>query len=354
MTHLSLQGVSRIYADVPVVDRLNLEIASGEFLSLLGGSGCGKTTTLRMIAGFITPSEGTITVGSNLLSSPTKVVPPEARGMSMIFQSYAIWPHKTVRQNIEFGLKLRRLPRAEIRQRCDEVLDLVRLGDLAERYPSALSGGQQQRVALARAIVVRPKVLLLDEPLSNLDATLREDMAREIRRLHDRLQLTTIYVTHDQTEAMRTSDRIAVMNGGRIEQVSAPHEIYAKPATSFVAGFIGKTNLLPIRAQDGGFVVETLPCHLAQAPDAVPHGQTLALRPHDIHLHHDKPDGPSGEIIAVTITERAYLGGAWEYLVVPEAGGPTLTVSAGPRALFAVGESVWAHLDLAMGEVLKP
>ncbi len=354
MTHLSLQGLSRFYAEVPVVDRLSLEIASGEFLSLLGSSGCGKTTTLRMIAGFITPSEGTITVGGNLLSSPARVVPPEGRGMSMIFQSYAIWPHKTVRQNIEFGLKLRRLSRAEIRQRCDEVLDLVRLGDLAERYPSALSGGQQQRVALARAIVVRPKVLLLDEPLSNLDATLREDMAREIRRLHDRLQLTTIYVTHDQTEAMRTSDRIAVMNGGRIEQISAPHEIYAKPATPFVAGFLGKTNLLPIRALDGGFVVETLPCHLAHAPFAVPNGKALALRPHDIHLHHDKPDRLSGEIITVTIAERAYLGGAWEYLVTPDAGGPTLTVTAGPRGLFAVGERVWAHLDLALGEVLKP
>ena len=186
----------------------------GEFLSLLGPSGCGKTTTLRMIAGFIRPSEGTIEMDGEILSTPDHHRPPERRNMSMIFQSYAIWPHMTVEQNVAFGLSLRKLPSSVVREKVARMLDIVRLRALAERYPAELSGGQQQRVALARAMVVEPGVLLLDEPLSNLDAGLREDMRFEIRRLHDEFRITTVYVTHDQAEAMVTSDRIAVMNLG--------------------------------------------------------------------------------------------------------------------------------------------
>ena len=205
------------------VQDVSLTLQEGEFVSLLGPSGCGKTTTLRMIAGFISPTAGHDRDGRRGAVGARRVVPPERRGMSMIFQSYAIWPNMTVAENVAFGLKLRRLPRRGVRSAARRMLDVVQLGHLSDRYPAELSGGQQQRVALARAIVIEPEVLLLDEPLSNLDANLREEMRFEIRRLHDEFRITTVYVTHDQAEAMVTSDRIAVMNQGRIEQVDDPH-----------------------------------------------------------------------------------------------------------------------------------
>jgi len=241
---LALRGIEKRYGDVAAVSGIDLELKEGEFVSLLGPSGCGKTTTLRMIAGFISPSAGTIEMNGQMLSSPSGVLPPEKRQMSMIFQSYAVWPNMTVAQNVAFGLELRKLPREEVRRRTAEMLEVVHMGHLAARYPAELSGGQQQRVALARAIVIKPQVLLLDEPLSNLDANLREEMRFEIRRLHDEFRITTVYVTHDQAEAMVTSDRIAVMNQGRIEQVADPHTLYNKPRTRFVAGFIGRTNFI--------------------------------------------------------------------------------------------------------------
>src|SRR5947209_3804423 len=203
-----------------------------------------------MIAGFIDPSAGTIEMDGKVLSSPSGSVPPERRQMSMIFQSYAVWPNMTVAQNVAFGLKLRRLQGDEVRRRVAEMLDVVQMRHLAQRYPAELSGGQQQRVALARAIVIKPAVLLLDEPLSNLDASLREEMRFEIRRLHEEMGITSVYVTHDQSEAMVTSDRIAVMNQGRIEQIGTPEEIYERPRTQFVASFIGRTNCLPALVVD--------------------------------------------------------------------------------------------------------
>src|SRR5690625_3332283 len=209
MSKLKLTNVQKAFGSTQVVKDFNLTLEEGEFVSLLGPSGCGKTTTLRMIAGFEELTGGTIELNGQVISGPGRTTPPEHRSMSMIFQSYAIWPNMTVAENVGFGLKVRKLARAEIQERVQEILDTVRLGHLAERYPSELSGGQQQRVALARAIVVQPEVLLLDEPLSNLDANLREDMAAEIRRLHDKFKTTTVYVTHDQTEAMSLSDRIA-------------------------------------------------------------------------------------------------------------------------------------------------
>jgi iron(III) transport system ATP-binding protein len=236
------------------VDGIDLDVRDGEVMALLGPSGCGKTTTLQLIAGFLNPDAGEIWAGDRLLSSAASVVPPERRGMSLVFQSYAVWPHKTVRENVAFGLKLKGVNGADLRKRVDEVLDTVRLGALSERYPSELSGGQQQRVSLARAVAVRPAILLLDEPLSNLDASLREEMRFEIRRLHDATGVTMLYVTHDRTEAMVTADRIAVLDRGRVEQVGTPAELFETPRTAFVAEFIGRANVLYGTQREAGRV----------------------------------------------------------------------------------------------------
>src|ERR1700754_1405795 len=217
---------------------------------LLGPSGCGKTTTLRLIAGFLEPTAGEIHVGDRLVSSSARTLPPEQRKMSMIFQSYALWPHMTVAENIIYGLRLRKLDRATIAKKLDTILKATKLEILAQRYPGELSGGQQQRVALARALIVEPETLLLDEPLSNLDANLREEMRFEIRRLHDQYRYTTVYVTHDQSEAMTTADLIAVMNLGKIEQLGSPEEIYDRPRSEFVARFIGSSNVVRGKALD--------------------------------------------------------------------------------------------------------
>ena len=248
MSKLVLKNVSRTFGSYTAVDNLNLTLHEGELVSLLGSSGCGKTTTLRMIAGFMTPTQGTIELDGEVISSPQSSLPPEKRKMSMIFQSYAIWPNMTVQENVGYGLKLRKVAADEAKRRVNEMLEVVQLGPLRDRYPAELSGGQQQRVALARSMVVKPSILLLDEPLSNLDANLREEMRFEIRRLHDEFKMTMVYVTHDQSEAMVTSDRIAVMNKGRIEQIDAPFELYRNPKTRFVAGFIGRTNFLTGRS----------------------------------------------------------------------------------------------------------
>ena len=244
MSKLLLSNLGKSFGSSVAVQDVTLSLEEGEFVSLLGPSGCGKTTILRMIAGFIRPNAGTIAMNGVVLSSATHVVPPEKRGMSMIFQSYAIWPNMTVSQNVAFGLEMRRLPASELKRKLDQVLEVVQLAPLRDRYPAELSGGQQQRVALARAIVIEPEILLMDEPLSNLDANLREEMRSEIRRLHDEFRITTVYVTHDQAEAMTTSDRIVVMNHGRVEQVDDPVSLYNHPRTRFVANFLGGTNFL--------------------------------------------------------------------------------------------------------------
>ena len=244
MASVELRGLTKKYGPQAVVDNVSMTIEHGTLVCLLGPSGCGKTTTLRLIAGFVEPTAGEIRVGDRVVSSPQKTLPPERRNMSMIFQSYALWPHMTVAENIVYGLKLRKIDSATIKKKLDAILATTRLAPLAQRYPGELSGGQQQRVALARALIVEPETLLLDEPLSNLDANLREEMRFEVRRLHDAFRYTTVYVTHDQSEAMTTADVICVMNLGKIEQAGSPEEIYDRPRSEFVARFIGMSNVL--------------------------------------------------------------------------------------------------------------
>jgi ABC-type Fe3+/spermidine/putrescine transport system ATPase subunit len=342
MSKLKLRGIEKRYGGTVAVAGLDLELAEGEFVSLLGPSGCGKTTTLRMIAGFIEPTAGTIEMDGQVLSSPSGALPPEKRGMSMIFQSYAVWPNMTVAQNVAFGLELRKLPREEVRRRVGQMLDVVHMGHLAARYPAELSGGQQQRVALARAIVIQPQVLLLDEPLSNLDANLREEMRFEIRRLHDEFRITTVYVTHDQAEAMVTSDRIAVMNAGSIEQVDDPHTLYNRPKTRFVAGFIGRTNFIEGSVNGSAVEFGSFAVPLAVLNGAPRSGKvTVSVRPQSMRLSRTKVgDGPQAE---VTIAERAYLGEFWDYVAASE--GMRLRVTAPPLEIFDVGERAWLGFD---------
>ncbi len=257
MAKLEIDDVVMGFGDVVAVDRASLMVADGETVVLLGPSGCGKTTLLRLIAGFYRPTSGAIRINGKTVASPTLMVPPEKRSLSMVFQSYAVWPHKTVFENLAYGLRLRGLDGKTIAAKIADALATVRMDAYAARYPSELSGGQQQRVAVARALVLEPEILLFDEPLSNLDATLREHMRFEIKALLSKLKITAIYVTHDQNEAMVIADRVAVMNRGRIEQIGSPEDVYYRSKTDFVAQFIGLANVLD------GEVVD------ASAPDRI-------------------------------------------------------------------------------------
>ncbi len=240
MSNLKLISILKKYGKVKAIDNLNLEVQDGELVTLLGPSGCGKTTTLRTISGFLAPDSGDIYINDRRITD----IPPERRGIGLVFQNYALWPHMTVFQNLAFGLQMRKIPKDEIKKRVKQQLETVRLEEYENRYPRELSGGQQQRVALARALVLEPDILLLDEPLSNLDALLREKMRFEIARIHRESGVTTVYVTHDQTEAMVISDRIIILNKGRIMQQGKPEDIYENPSNKFVAGFMGNTSFI--------------------------------------------------------------------------------------------------------------
>ncbi len=352
---LVLRHVSRAFGGVAAVDDFNLALEEGELVSLLGPSGCGKTTTLRMIAGFLAPTAGTIEMDGEVISSPESVLPPERRRMSMIFQSYAIWPNMTVAENVGFGLELRKLASGEIRRRVDEILGVVQLGALRDRYPAELSGGQQQRVALARSIVVKPALLLLDEPLSNLDANLREEMRFEIRRLHDEFRIAMVYVTHDQAEAMVTSDRIVVMDKGRIEQIDAPFELYARPRTRFVAGFIGRTNFL--EGMPGAHGVDF--GAFAVAPEALGvdarrrEPVVVSLRPQSVHLLRGDPAAAPGRCRARGVVQRrSYLGEYWDYQVLLQGASEPLRVSTRAHEVHEAGDAVVVDIDPAQLTVL--
>ena len=343
LASVDLRGLTKRFGSLAVVDNVSLKIDHGQLVCLLGPSGCGKTTTLRLIAGFLEPSDGEIHVGDRLVSSRARTLPPEQRNMSMIFQSYALWPHMTVTENIVYGLRLRKLDRDTIAKKLAAILATTKLEALAQRYPGELSGGQQQRVALARALIVEPQTLLLDEPLSNLDANLREEMRFEIRRLHDEYRYTTVYVTHDQSEAMTTADLIAVMNGGRIDQLGTPEDIYARPESEFVARFIGASNVIKGTALDANhvsFAGATL--QVVGAPLTAGQSAVVAIRQHDIALSTQAPASQTNAIKAV-VTRQVYLGAARDYMV-EVADGTTLRATAPTETNVGKGSVVWLTL----------
>jgi putative spermidine/putrescine transport system ATP-binding protein len=313
-----LRGLRKLYGEVVAVDGVDLDVARGEFFTMLGPSGSGKTTTLRLIAGFESPDEGTISLRGRDVSGE----PPYARDVNTVFQDYALFPHMTVGENVAYGLKIKRIPRAERRTRVDEALETVQLAGYGGRRPAQLSGGQRQRVALARALVNRPQVLLLDEPLGALDLKLRQEMQIELKRIQREVGITFIYVTHDQDEALTMSDRLAVFNQGKIEQVGPPAEVYEHPTTEFVAGFVGVSNLLE---RDGA---------------------TISVRPEKIRiLAEGEPEDAGAQVERGTIREVVYAGMATRYIVELDAGGELTVVvqnleTTSAQALEARGRSV--------------
>ncbi|HEY9460588.1 MAG TPA: ABC transporter ATP-binding protein [Paralcaligenes sp.] len=359
MSGITIKGLTKSYTEGKggraAVNNIDLAIEDHQFVTLLGPSGCGKTTTLRLIAGYLTPDEGTIHLGDREISSPHAVVSPDRRGMGMVFQNYAVWPHKTVRENVVFGLKVRKVAAARIADQLEKALALVNLTGLEDRFPNELSGGQQQRVALARSLVVEPEILLLDEPLSNLDAKLREHMRMELKQLQRRTGITFVYVTHDQAEALALSDRIAVMHGGVLQQFSAPHEVYTRPANKIVADFMGLVNFLPgtVVADGSGLAVSTFDDVLvsaalsfqSRAGDQV----ELAVRPENIQI---SPVGTGARSVG-RIADVIYLGNLVEYMV-EVSSGQVLRVQAHPKELFAVGSQVQVTLDADRCNVFAP
>lgn len=310
MAQVVINNVYKRFGNVTAVNDFSLDIADGEFISILGPSGCGKTTMLRMIAGFEQASEGEISIGDRLVSSSKQsvFVPPEKRDIGMVFQSYAVWPHMTVAENVGYPLKIKKYSKEQIKQDVQIALEMVHLGEYAERYPHQLSGGQQQRVALARALVAKPRLLLLDEPLSNLDAKLRESMRFEILALQKQLAITVVYVTHDQAEAMAMSDRIVVMNKGHIQQIDAPYNIYGNPANSIVADFIGLVNFIPALAEHNRVCAKGIDMCFAN-PQLLEGEVMLAVRPENINM------SKIPSTIQGTLTHRFYLGDAVDYRV---------------------------------------
>jgi iron(III) transport system ATP-binding protein len=352
MAFIEIRNLFKRFQKVVAVNHIQLEVNQGEMLTLLGPSGCGKTTTLRCIAGLERPEEGDIIIdGKSMLSQG--FVHSSKRGIGMVFQNYAVWPHMKVYKNVVYGLKLQRISRRSIRERAEQVLELVGLTGLEERYPAQLSGGQQQRVALARALVGNPKVLLLDEPLSNLDAKLREKMRFEIKGLVRRMGITSVYVTHDQAEAMVISDRIAVMESGNVVQVGAPQEIYNRPANRFVADFIGTMNFVSGEVvevlQDGDAVyvrTEFGERMLCKSPSitATPPGKKVyaSIRPEDVEVFAEPPQTRKN-LFKGTILHRAYLGNFLYFFV--SVDGSMIRVQVPHDVRQEEGQEVYLFLD---------
>ena len=313
MAEVRLNSITKQFGDVKAVDNFNVVINDGEFVSMLGPSGCGKTTMLRMIAGFEKATEGEIYIGNTVVSSShpsskSSFVPPEKRGIGMVFQSYAVWPHMNVFDNVAYPLKIRKLSKEEIKERTTKALEMVHLEEYVQRFPNQLSGGQQQRVALARALVNEPKLLLLDEPLSNLDAKLRESMRFEIKELQKKLKMTVIYVTHDQSEAMAMSDKIIVMHKGVIQQIDTPFNIYENPANQIVSDFIGLVNFIEADITDEEVMLPSINYKTKRSNSFVGKG-IAAVRPENITIS-TSGDGLMGSIVA-----KFYLGDSVDYRV---------------------------------------
>jgi putative spermidine/putrescine transport system ATP-binding protein len=338
MSFLTLSNVSKVYGQTRAVSAMNLAVQQGEFVSLLGPSGCGKTTTLQMIAGFESVSEGSITLNGRDITHAKA----NTRGLGVVFQSYALFPHMTVADNVSFGLEMRKAPKAERSSRVAQALALVHLEAHATRYPRELSGGQRQRVALARALVIEPPVLLLDEPLSNLDAKLREEMQFELRRIQRKVGTTTVMVTHDQSEALSVSDRVVVMQAGRVTQVDDPLRIYEQPQSRFISTFVGKANLLEARVESVGVVTCVAVGALrvdVPAEDGAAHrvgdAVLLSVRPEKLQLGRRGTGRLQGEV-----QERFFLGSQWLYRVATDAGDCLVLCQNDGRDAFAAGDMV--------------
>ena len=311
---VTITGVTKRFGDVVAVDNVDLEIVDGEFFAMLGPSGCGKTTTLRMIAGLEFPSEGSL----HIFGEEVGTLPPNKRPVNTVFQSYALFPHMSVLDNVSFGLRMQKTDKREAAKRAQEMLDLVQLGEMAKRKPNQLSGGQQQRVALARALVNKPKVLLLDEPLGALDLKLRQEMQTELKSLQRELGVSFVFVTHDQEEAMAMSDRIAVMNEGKLLQVGSPSDIYERPVTRFVADFIGQTNLLDATVEDSENIILTNGSRLrAPSPHAPGTSVAMSLRPEAIGIgtRGSTPSDYEATSLEGQVASVTYLGHAIDYVV---------------------------------------
>jgi ABC-type Fe3+/spermidine/putrescine transport system ATPase subunit len=350
MAFIDIAGIDKSFGKFKALSGIDLAIAEREFMTFLGPSGCGKTTMLRTLAGFLTPDRGSIHVAGQLLSSEQAVVPPEERRMGMVFQNYAVWPHMSVFENVAFGLRLQKLARAQIAERVDRVISAVGLEGLERRHPGQLSGGQQQRVALARSLVVEPSILLLDEPLSNLDAKLRERMRTELKTLQRRTGITFVYVTHDQAEAMALSDRIVVFNQGTVQQVGTPRDVYERPANLFVADFMGLVNKVPgtlierrgasARIQIGGQAIEALTGDGVDATGPV----VVAIRPEAIRL--GNPDQAAGNnVLAGTIVESSFLGNIVDHQI--DVGGLLMRVQGDRQQNYAPGAAVNLTIPIA-------
>jgi spermidine/putrescine ABC transporter ATP-binding subunit len=357
MADVVLEQVRKRYGDIVAVHGVDLRAAPGEFVTLLGPSGCGKTTCLRMVAGFVEPDTGRVLIGGADVTRS----PPYRRNTGMVFQSYALFPHKTVAANVAFGMKMRGISRSEMEARTREALRLVKLDQMADRYPGQLSGGQKQRVALARAVVIRPEVLLLDEPLGALDLKLREELQVEIKRVQAALGITTIFVTHDQGEALGMSDRVAVMREGRIVQIDAPNVLYAHPNSEYVANFVGRTNLIDVivaeRQNDGTYVVAA-PNGAERTFRVSATGQTtfdvgerclLGARPEhfEVGSHHDN-------VVRAKVLDVTYRGSTWNVELAGEEGQSFSAVLGAGRSLPGKGEQVAMTWTASCCFLLKP
>ncbi len=356
MAFIEISGIGKRFGSFQALRDITLSISEREFVTFLGPSGCGKTTMLRTLAGFFVPDEGTIRVADQLMSSPQATVPPELRRMGMVFQNYAVWPHMSVFDNIAFGLRISRVPGAEVVERVMRMVEAVGLQGLEKRHPGQLSGGQLQRVALARSLVVEPSILLLDEPLSNLDAKLRERMRAEIKTLQRRTGITFVYVTHDQAEAMALSDRIVVFNKGMIQQVGTPRDVYVRPANLFVADFMGLVNKLAgtviaregecARVQVGGMVIEAQ----LNEESGISSDVIVAIRPEALTLGRSER-ATAGNVFRGTVVESTFLGNIVEHHI--DVGGNVLRVQDGCRHTLTPGVSVELSVPAAECVVMK-